>query len=433
LRRRAHAPSIASTNRNCALISFDLGNIARALAHRPYRIYTIGNATSLIGTWMQRVSIGWLTWQLTGSGAWLGIIAFSDLFPTVVLSPLAGTLADRYDRVLILRCTQIAAALQATTLAVLTATGLMTIWLLLGLSLLMGCLNAFAQPARLALISALVTPASLPAAVAINSVVFNSARFVGPMVAGYAIAHGGTPLAFAYNAASFMVFMVALIFARPDLPARRRARANVLRESIAGYVYVARHKALGPLFAFYATTAILGRGFVELLPGFAAGVYNRGPVGLAWLTASIGIGAIGGGLVMAARPGLGGLTRYVVVHTLILSLAVAVFAVSGAFPIAVPALLVAGFSMVTTGAGMQTLIQSAVDADMRGRVLGAYGMIFRGGTAVGAMLVGAVSDFVGLQWPVAAGALICVLLACWAITRVGTLAPMVEQPAGTDE
>jgi predicted MFS family arabinose efflux permease len=218
-----------------------------------------------------------------------------------------------------------------------------------------------------------------------------------------------------------------------DQAAASRARSHVLGEAIAGYAYVARHKALGPLFAFYAATAILGRGFVELLPGFAGAVFDRGPVGLAWLTASVGIGAIGGGLVMAARPGLGGLTRYVVLHTLTLSLAVAVFAASGVFLVAVAALLVAGFAMVTTGAGMQTLIQSAVDADVRGRVLGAYGMIFRGGTAVGAMLVGTVSDIVGLQWPVAVGALICVLLAGAAMTQVSTLAPIIEQAAGTDE
>jgi predicted MFS family arabinose efflux permease len=381
---------------------------------------------------MQRVAIGWLAWELTGSGAWLGIIAFSDLFPTVVLSPLAGTLADRHERVAIVLTTQVLAALQALTLAVVTWSGAMTIWILVTLSLIMGVLNAFAQPARLALISRLVTGASLGTAVALNSVVFNLARFIGPMCAGYIIAHGGTALAFACNATSFIAFIAALTQMPRDPAAGRRARSHVLGEALAGYAYVARHKALGPLFAFYATTAILGRGFVELLPGFAAGVFGRGPVGLAWLTASIGIGAIGGGLVMAARPGLGGLTRHVVVNTLTLSIAVLVFALTGMFLVAVAALLVAGFALVTTGAGMQTLIQSAVDADMRGRVLGAYGMIFRGGTAVGAILVGAVSDFVGLQWPVAVGALICLLLACWALTRVATIAPMVEPAAGTD-
>ncbi len=426
MRRCGAAPSIAA-KQDGAAIRFDLGNIARALAHRPYRIYTIGNATSLIGTWMQRVAIGWLAWELTGSGAWLGIIAFSDLFPTVVLSPLAGTLADRHERVTILRITQVLASLQAATLAALTLAGTMTIWHLVALSLVMGMLNAFAQPARLALISRLVTGGSLGTAVALNSVVFNLARFIGPMCAGYAIAHGGTALAFALNAASFLVFVAALTQLPRDPPAGARARSHVLGEAIAGYAYVARHPGLGPLFAFYAITAILGRGFVELLPGFAAGVFGRGPVGLALLTAAVGIGAIGGGLAMAARAGLGGLTRRVVLNTLTLSLAVLVFALSGVFWLALVALVVAGFALVTTGAGMQTLIQNTVDADMRGRVLGAYGMIFRGGTAVGAMLAGAASDFVGLQWPIAVGAALCVLLALWAMAHVATLAPIVER------
>jgi len=375
---------------------------------------------------MQRVAIGWLAWELTGSGAWLGVIAMADLFPTVLLSPLAGALADRHERLAILRTTQALAAVQAAILAALAAADLVTIGLLVALTLVMGVLNAFAQPARLALISRLVTGGSLGTAVALNAVVFNLARFIGPMCAGYTIAHGGTALAFALNAASFLAFIAAL--ARlPHDPAGRRARSHMLGEAIAGYAYVARHPALGPLFAFYATTAILGRGFVELLPGFAAGVFGRGPVGLAWLTAAVGIGAIGGGLAMAGRPSLTGLTRHVVMHTLVLSLAVLVFALSDAFWVALIAVGVAGFALVTTGAGMQTLIQSAVDADMRGRVLGAYGMIFRGGAAVGAMLAGAASEFVGLQWPIGVGAVLCVLLAGWALARVAALAPLVER------
>jgi predicted MFS family arabinose efflux permease len=291
----------------------------------------------------------------------------------------------------------------------------------------MGVLNAFAQPARLALISRLVSGPSLGTAVALNSVVFNLARFIGPMCAGYTIAHGGTAVAFACNALSFVAFIAALSQMPRDPAGGQRARSHVLGEAIAGYAYVARHPALGPLFAFYAITAILGRGFVELLPGFADSVYGRGPVGLAWLTAAVGIGAIGGGLAMASRAGLAGLTRHVVLHNLTLALAVLVFALSTAFWLGLAALLVAGFAMVTTGAGMQTLIQNAVDADMRGRVLGAYGMIFRGGTAVGAMLVGAASDLVGLQWPVAVGAVLCVALVAWMMTRVAAIAPRVER------
>ena len=412
LRRRARAPSIARDNRTTP-IRFDLGNIGRALAHRPYRIYTIGNATSLIGTWMQRVAIGWLAWELTGSGAWLGLIAFSDLFPTVVLSPLAGTLADRHERVAIILVTQALAAVQAMTLAALTWTGAITIWSLVTLSLLMGVLNAFAQPARLALISRLVTGASLGTAVALNSVVFNLARFIGPMCAGYIIAHGGTALAFACNAASFVAFIAALTQMPRDPAIAARARSHVLGEAIAGYAYVARHKALGPLFAFYAITAILGRGFVELLPGFADAVFNRGPQGLAWLTGATGLGAMAGGLWMAHRPSTKGLTRLIVGNVLVMSAALIGFVSTRHFGIAFCCLLVAGFSLVVNGIGAQTLVQHAAAPHMRGRIMATYGMIFRGGPAVGALVMGTLSSHIGLQLAVGSGAVLCALSWLW--------------------
>ena len=387
---------------------------------------------SLIGTWLQRVAIGWLAWELTESGTWLGIIALSDLFPTVVLSPLAGTLADRRERIGLVRTVQLLSAVQAGTLAVLTATGVITIWSLTALSVAMGVLNAFAQPARLALISALVRADSLASAVAINSIVFNSARFIGPMIAGYTIAHGGIAMAFAANALSFVVFAAALSRLPADHPAagtaRTAARGTMLAEALAGYTYVARHPGLGPLFLVYASTAIAGRGFVELLPGFADDVFARGPIGLAWMTSSMGAGAIVAGVTLAARGGAAGITRMTLFNTLTLAVAVMVFASVDRFALALAALAVAGFALVATGAGLQTLIQNAVDASMRGRVLGLYGTIFRGGTAVSALIAGAISEFTGLRWPVAVGAALCVAIWAWAMTRAAAIAAAVEAP-----
>lgn len=387
---------------------------------------------SLIGTWLQRVAIGWLTWELTESGTWLGIIAFSDLFPTVILSPLAGALADRHDRVALVRTVQFLCAIQATALAVLTATGTITIASLFALSVVMGTLNAFGQPARLALISALVRADSLGTAVAINSVTFNTARFVGPMIAGYTIAHGGTAIAFATNAVSFLVFAAALSRLPADRPpvepGRTRSRGAMLAEAIAGYRYVARHPGLGPLFLLYASTAVAGRGFVELLPGFADEVFARGPIGLAWMTSSMGVGAIVAGVTLAGRGGTAGITRMTVFNTLTLALAVLAFATVRRFELALAALAVAGFALVATGAGLQTVIQNAVDAGMRGRVLGLYGTIFRGGTALSALIAGAVSEFAGLALPVAIGAALCIAIWAWAITRVAAIAAIVEAP-----
>ena len=177
-----------------------IGNAGLAFAHRNYRVYASGNAVSLVGIWMQRVSVGWLAWTLTHSGAWLGIMSMAEFFPVVFLSPLAGVLADRRDRVRIIRVTQIAGSVEAILLAVLVYTGAISIWLLFALTFLLGVFNAMAQPARLALIPTLVDRPALASALAVNAIIFNAARFVGPAVAGILIARVSVAAAFAVNA-----------------------------------------------------------------------------------------------------------------------------------------------------------------------------------------------------------------------------------------
>src|SRR6266567_3648236 len=174
-------------------------NVSRAFAHRNYRVYVSGNSISLVGWWLQRVAVGWLAWTLTHSGTWLGLVSLADFLPVLFLSPFAGVLADRRDRVWIIRITQLAGCAQASLLAVLVATDLITIHLLFTLVLLLGIASAISQPSRLALIPALVDRASLPSALAINSVLFNLARFVGPAIAGILIAEVGIASAFAAN------------------------------------------------------------------------------------------------------------------------------------------------------------------------------------------------------------------------------------------
>jgi hypothetical protein len=200
-----------------------LGNVVLALAHRNYRIYAGGNAVSLVGIWMQRVAVGWLAWTLTHSGTWLGVMSMAEFFPVVFLSPLAGALADRRDRVGIIRVTQIAGSVEATLLAVLVYTHWITIELLLALTLLLGVFNAMAQPSRLALIPTLVDRAALPSALAINAIIFNSARFLGPAVAGVVIAQISVGTGFAVNAATYVVFLIAMTNLRglPALPVVR--------------------------------------------------------------------------------------------------------------------------------------------------------------------------------------------------------------------
>lgn len=401
--------------------------ILRALSNRNYRIYTAGSAVSLTGTWMQRVATGWLAWELTGSGAWLGLIAFADLFPTVLIGLIAGAAADRWDRLWITRFSQGLGLSQATALAILTISGHMTIELLFALTACMGTIAAFNQPARLALIPSMVPREDLGAAVAINAVVFNMARFVGPAVAGLLIVVAGTGAAFAVNAVTFAIFLAALMTIRmPPMDAPKGERGSFLGEVAAGVRYSATHPGIAAILILMLASGIGARPVVELLPGFAADVFNAGAPALAMLTSAVGFGAIVGGLWLGGRASQVGLTRLVLASSFMLGLMTILFAASQQLWLAVPTMAIAGFCMVFSGIGSQTLVQMAVAGNMRGRVLSLYGQIFRGAPALGALAMGFASERLGLQWPVALGAGILLLVCFWARRRVQRIAASLE-------
>jgi predicted MFS family arabinose efflux permease len=391
-----------------------LGNVARALSHRNYRVYISGNAIQLTGTWLQRVSSGWLAWTLTHSGAWLGLMSLAEFLPVLFLSPLAGVMADRRDRVGIIRTTQLVGCAQAIVLAILVSTGLITIHILFALVLLLGINQGIAQPARLALIPTLVDREALPSALAINSIVFNGARFIGPAVAGVLIARVGIAAAFAVNALTYIAFQISLANLRdmPKLPAR--AVQNAVRASLEAYSYASRHPGIARMLLLFAMTTIGTRGFVELFPGFADSVFHRGPQGLAMLTSTVGLGAIFGGTWMLIRSQISGLTTVVLFNTLIMSLATVGFTATDSFGIALPCVFISGAAMVITGIGAQTLIQASTDRSMAGRVMALYGMIFRAGPALGAVIMGTASEHLGLRLPLAIGASASIMV--WGLT-----------------
>jgi predicted MFS family arabinose efflux permease len=383
-----------------------LGNIARAFAHRNYLVYVSGNSISLIGWWLERVAVGWLTWTLTHSGAWLGLISLADFLPVFFLAPFAGVLADRRDRVRTIRLTQWIGCVQASLLAILVVSDAMTIEILFALVLMLGIASGVAQPSRLALIPTLVDRESLASALAINSVIFNLARFIGPALAGIVIAEIGIAAAFAANAVSYIAFQISLLNLRGLPPQLAVGRQNVLRASVEAFSYACRHSGIGPMLLLFVVTTIGTRGFIELFPGFADRVFGRGPQGLAMLTSTVGLGAICGASWMVLRSAITGLANVVLVCTLIMSLAILAFAATDAFFLALPCVFVAGAMMTITGTGAQTLIQAAVDARMSGRVMALYGMIFRAGPAVGAVLMGTLSEYIGLRLALALGAIL---------------------------
>jgi MFS family permease len=389
--------------------------IALPLRNPNFGIYSAGSAVSLTGMWMERIAIGWLTWQLTESGFWLGIVAFADFFPVVLIAPVAGAAADRWDRLSVIKVSQAILLVQASVLWALTASGHITVALIVTLSAIHGIVVAFNQPARLALVPSLVPQPDLGSAVAINAVVFNLARFIGPIFAGLAIVWSGVAAAFLINALSYVAFLVALArirLERPDAPAaQRRGFVADLREGIR---YTVMHPGIGALFVLLIAIGIGGRPMTELLPGIADDVFGAGAGGLSILASAIGGGAILGGVWLGHRAHSSDMMSVALATSLGSALSTIAAVATNLFWFAVLAVVLYGFCISTAGIASQTLVQLASDRAMRGRVMGLYGLIFRGGPAIGALLAGIASTHFGLRWPVFFGALL--VIAAWAWT-----------------
>jgi MFS family permease len=388
---------------------YNLAVIAQVFSNRNYAIYTAGNSISLIGLWVQRLGVGWLAWELTHSGFWLGAVAFADLFPVVVIGLFGGVLADRHDRRKILMAGQSLALVQACTLWGLTLLGTINIGTLFGLSLFLGVVVAFVQPARLSMVPSLVREGDVAGAVAIGAVIFNLARFVGPALAGVLIHMFGIATAFAFNAVTFSALIVALLFIRlGPHPGIKRARTGVFREAGSGLSYAFSHPAIAPLLMLMVAVSLLTRPALELLPAFVDAVFSQGPGGLAVLTSAVGLGALAAGLWLAQRGSAVGFSTISLVATAVGGLSVIVFSLTTNLWAAAPALAVTGFAIAVVGITSQTLIQAGVEGHMRGRVLSIWGLILRGVPALGALGMGWVSDLVGLKPPVAVASILCV-------------------------
>jgi MFS family permease len=400
--------------------------VLRIWAHRNYAFFMGGMAPSLLGSWMQRVGVGWLAWELTHSPAWLGAIAAADFAPILVLAPLAGAVTDRGHP---LRQVQIAQALilaQAIGLTLLTFAGQMTIELLFGLSLLLGCLHPFSIAARHAVVPKTVPRDDFATAIALDSAIFQTSRFIGPAIAGILIPTVGVGGTFAAYAVGLAVFLAALFCL--DLPPDRKAHGqnHILQDVREGLAYVRGHPGIWPVFLLLSVISVLIRPLQDMLPGFAGGVFQAGPTGLAWLTASIGVGATISATWIATRGHVKGLARVFVVGCLGLGMATLGFVATTELWVALIFGALSGFTLNSMSTSTQALVQTAVADHMRGRVMSLYTLIFRGTPAIGSVAIGLLAERFGLRLTFAAAAVIC--LAAWAVAapRHRTLALALE-------
>lgn len=405
----------------------NISGFRRALRHRNYATFAAGNFFSLSADWSNRIAIGWLTWQFTESPAWLGIMSFCDLAPTVLMSPIAGAYADRFHPLKVCMGAAAVNALGALTLVTLYFTDLLSVWSLLAVVLGNGVGTAFGQPVRFALIPNLLPRADLSPAISLASITFNLSRFSGPVMAGFVLQHLNAGWAFAISAGFQAVFLAVLrtLKVSTEAPAAR-AKRSILSDVGEGVGYIAGHTGIGPVMFLLLVTSVGMRPFINLLPGFAASVFGRGPEGLATMTATVGLGALVSGIYLTLRRSIVGLTGYAVTAVLVVGLALIAFATSTNFWIAVACLFVVGTGMSGSSTGIMTLVQSAVDGPMRGRVVSLYGVIFRGGPAIGAFVMGWAAQFIGLHIPVAVGAGICVLMWAWMMRRIRRVACALE-------
>lgn len=395
-----------------------LGGIAVAMANRNYRVYTYGAIPSLLGTWIQRMAMGWLAWELTKSGTWLGLIAFADLAPTVLTAPIAGAFADRVNRLRMVRIVQYANILQASALAYFSLAGLMTIELLFCLALIQGATQGIHQPFRQSLIGTIVTREEITSAIGINSTIWNTSRLIGPAISAVIIIHFGVGITFLVNALSYVPMLIGLymINVKQELKAQK-SLADVPGEIMDGIRYAANHPFIGPLLILLFAFSFFGRATAELLPGFTGAVFDRGADGLAILTGAAGFGSLFSGIWLSRRGRLTGLSDILIAIVAFIAVFQLAFVATDIFWVSVIVFTGWGFMLNGSGIIIQSLIQANVPNDIRGRVVSLYGMIWLGIPAVGAFAMGAAADFVGFRLPVAIGAAVIVVAFLWALPR----------------
>jgi MFS family permease len=407
--------------------SLRLTHLLRALRHRNFRLFTMGQSISLIGTWMQQVAIGWLVYRLTGSPFLLGLVSFVSLGPGFVIAPLAGELADRYSKRQIVIITQLVMMIQALVLGGLVLSGAVTIGWILVLMGVLGVATGFDIPARQAfLIDMVGDRRDLPNAIALNSSIFNGARLVGPAIAGFAIAAVGEGWVIVINGASYIFVLGSLLAMRITQPGRTGNQGAVLRRMADGFRYAFGFAPIRAILGLVAVVSLLGVPFGVLLPVIATDVLAGGPRTLGMLMSATGLGALAGALYLASRSTVRGLGRVIVGAATLFGTSLILLTFARSLTVALPLLLLAGFGMMAQMASSNTVLQTLVPDDMRGRVMSFYTMAFMGTAPIGSLLMGMLAARAGAPAAIGLGGAACVASAFYFGRRLPVLREIVR-------
>ncbi|OGR06516.1 MAG: MFS transporter [Deltaproteobacteria bacterium RIFOXYD12_FULL_50_9] len=385
--------------------------LLRALRSRNYRLFVAGQSVSLVGTWMQNIAMSWLVYRLTGSAFLLGVVGFTSQIPTLLLAPFAGVLADRWNRRPLLIITQTLALLQAALLATVVLLGVVQPWHIIVLSLFLGIVFAFDIPIRQSFLVEMVAHREdLGNAIALNSSMVNGARLIGPTIAGLLVASVGEGVCFVVNSASYLAVLVALFAMRLDhTPHQQKPRRNILYELREGLNYAFGFGPIRSILLLVALVSMTGMPYAVLVPVFAKVVLHGDAQTFGFLMTAAGSGALVGTVYLASRNSVRGLGRLIVLGVVLFAVGISAFAMSTEFPLSVISLVVTGFGGMTFFAACNTVLQTVLEEDKRGRVMSFFTVAFMGVAPFGSFGVGTMAGLIGPRDTLLIGAAGCLV------------------------
>ena len=368
----------------------------RAFKSRNYRLYFAGQSVSLIGTWMQKTAVSWVIYTLTHSTFMLGLTLFASQFPSFLFSLLGGVVSDRYNRFRVLLSTQIASMIQATILAVLILAGHYAVWEILSLSVLLGIINAFDVPARQSLVYEMIDDKKdLPNALALNSSMVNLSRLIGPAIAGFVLEKLGDGTCFLLNALSFLAVIGSLLLMKLPPYIKQVHTKNAFGEMREGLAYLKKTPSIAFVIIMLGLISLFVLPFSTLIPVYARDIFKGTATTFGIIDSVIGLGAFSGAIFLASQKPGSNLKKILAINTLVFGAGLALFSHEQNYPLALVFAMVAGFGMMSQVTVSNTLIQTTVEANMRGRVISFYAMAFFGMQPLGGLLIGSISRWIG--------------------------------------
>lgn len=407
--------------------------IFRALRYRNFRLYFCGVAVSWIGSWISTVALGWLVFKLSQSELVLGLYGFIGQLPFLFVAPLAGVLIDRVSKIRILLLTQTILLLLSFLLALLAWQEIITVWQIMVIALLKGTVSALDMPARQALVVDLIEDRELlPNAIALNSSIFNSARLIGPAIGGVLLMELGEELCFLVDGLSYFPALAALLLLR--VPPRRKSAdgpaPKLLTELVGGLSFAYSNSTIRGILLMLALGTVFGSSYVSLLPAFAGTVYNAGPALLGYLYSATGCGALIGALLLAARVRAKGLGNVVKIAAIGISTALLLLGLNSNANLGIVLMFVVGISVTTFTASCNTILQTVVSDQMRGRVMSLYAFAFVGMMPFGSLLGGVLASHFGVRLAVGACGAVCLLVVSGASPFLAEVDARISQAKG---